>query len=149
MVTGQPISFHLQFSFLFMYLKADQLPHLTSVLTALKRLAYSKTVKNTYYNPSTTEKNFIYLQTSSSWKAQLFLQQKNSYSVLTIKYFNWRWSFWDKYCNPLIPSVAEKQKWYIGTVKDVIDFYMYHLPFFLEILTLAFGKVHTFLQQQY
>lgn len=64
-----------------MYFKADLLPYLTSILTTLERkLVYSKTVKNTYYNLSTIEKNFIknfmYLQTSSSWKAQLFLQQK-------------------------------------------------------------------------
>lgn len=91
MVTAQPTSFHLQFSFLCMYSQAEQLPHLTAILPALKRkLVYSKTVKNTYYNLSTPAKNIIYLQTSSSWKAQLFLQQKKSNSVLTIKYFHLR-----------------------------------------------------------
>lgn len=125
-----------------MYSQAEQLPHLTAILTALKRkLVYSKTVKNTYYNRSTTAENFIYLQTSSSWKAQLFLQQKKL-QCINNKTFSFEVVFLRQVPQSSHPISSRETKVVYWDTKRC---YMYHFPFLFEILTLAFGKVCTFL----
>lgn len=133
MVTTQPSGFHLQFSFLCMYSQAEQLPYLTSILTALKRkLVYSKTVQNTYYKSKhSSEKlhiltNFLFLEGST------LSATEKSYSVLAIKYFNWRWSFWVSQSSHSISSRETKVVYW-----DSKRRHMYHLPFLFEILTSA------------
>lgn len=93
------------------YFKADQLLHLTFILTALKwRLAYSKTVRIAYYIVSTIEITSYTYKLPLLGRLNSFCNRKKKLHCIRNKtYFNWKWPFKDKYCKHPMPLVAGRQ----------------------------------------